>query len=217
MTPVRYQSLDKKRGTISRELGSQCRETSPPVPHPPTGESRVSLVGFKAENHPQQVDKRGADDAIDNRATPPEWFAEMHARFRFTLDAAASAENHKLPRYFTIADNGLEQSWAGERVWCNPPFSNLGAWAWKAWREINTTPLIVMLVPANRTEQPWWQDSIEPHRDKPGSFLRVEFIRHRRRFIAAGNSDVQRNERPPFGVCLLIWENPMAVPGGSAR
>lgn len=167
----------------------------------------MSLVGFKAENHPQQVDKRGADDAIDNRATPPEWFAEMHQRFAFTKDAAASVENHKLPRYWSIADDGLVQSWACERIWCNPPFSNLGAWVRKAWKE-SAAPLIVMLVPANRTEQPWWQNHVEPFRDRAGSPLRVEFIRHRRRFIAAGNAAVQSNERPPFGVCLLIWDRP---------
>lgn len=170
----------------------------------------MGMSRFSARNHPQQVAKRGPDDATDNRATPPEWFAEMHARFRFTVDAAASAENHKLQRYFDLRTNGLEQPWAGERVWCNPPFSNLGAWAQKAWKEIAVTPLIVLLVPANRTEQRWWQDDIEPFRDRPGSPLRVEFIRHRRRFIAAGNAEVQRNERPPFGVCLLIWQRPIA-------
>lgn len=166
----------------------------------------MGLSRFKARNHPQQVAVHGADDPTDNRATPPEWFAEMHARFNFTIDAAASAENHKLPRYFDRATNGLGQSWAGERVWCNPPFSDLGSWARKAWQEIGAAPLIVLLVPANRTEQTWWHDYIEPFRDRPGSPLRVEFIKQRRRFIAAGNAAVQANERPPFGVCLLVWE-----------
>jgi phage N-6-adenine-methyltransferase len=175
-----------------------------------TGETVARRYGgmtrFKASNHPQQVAKRGPDDATDNRATPPEWFAEMHARFNFTLDVAASRENCKLPRYINREDDGLVQSWAGERVWCNPPYSNLVSWALKAWREFPQAPLIVLLVPANRTEQPWWHECVEPFRDRPGSPLRVEFIKHRRRFIAAGNAAVQANERPPFGVCLLIWE-----------
>lgn len=173
----------------------------------------MSLVGFKAKNHRQQVSRRGADDPTDNRATPPDWFAEMHARFRFTLDAAASDENHKLPRYFTRQTDGLSQSWAGERVFCNPPFSRLGEWVRKAWAETHRTPLIVLLLPANRTEQPWWQDHVEPFRDRAGSPLRVEFVRHRRRFIAAGNAAVQANERPPFGVCLLVWQQPTAADG----
>lgn len=175
----------------------------------------MGLTRFKARNHPQQLGLRGADDAIDDRATPAEWFAEIHARFAFTLDVAASMENAKLPRYLSIDDNGLERSWAGERVWCNPPFSNLSAWAQKAWLEIATAPLIVLLVPANRTEQAWWQNFIEPFRDRSGSWLRVEFVRNRRRFIAAGRATVQANERPPFGVCLLIWERPLGLPAAS--
>lgn len=168
----------------------------------------MGLTRFKSSNHPQQVKKRGPDDATDNRATPVEWFAEMQARWEFTVDVAASAANHKLPRYFTIRDNGLMQPWTGERVWCNPPFSRIGAWVEKAWHESRAASLIVLLVPANRTEQAWWQDFIEPYRDRAGSPLRVEFIRQRRRFIASGNAAVQANERPPFGVCLLIWEWP---------
>lgn len=168
----------------------------------------MGLTRFSSRNHPQQVAARGPDDATDNRATPPEWFAEMHGRFQFTLDAAASAENTKLGRYFDIAVDGLSKSWAGERVWLNPPFSGMSKWVQKAWIECGRAELIVMLVPANRTEQPWWQDHVEPFRDRPGAWLRVEFIRHRRRFIAAGNASVQANERPPFGVCLLIWKRP---------
>jgi phage N-6-adenine-methyltransferase len=167
----------------------------------------MSLVGFKAQNHPQQVAVRDALDPIDDRATPLEWFEELNARFRFTLDAAASAANAKLPRFFDYDMNGLAQSWAGERVWVNPPFSNLGAWVEKAAIESWTSPLIVMVLPANRTEQGWWHEHIEPYRDK-GNGLRVEFVRGRKRFIAAGAVNVKSNERPPFGVCLLIWERP---------
>jgi phage N-6-adenine-methyltransferase len=171
----------------------------------------MGLSRYRARNHPQQVRTRGVDDAVDNRVTPLNWFSDVHLRFNFTLDVAASASNHKLPRYFDIATNGLSQPWVGERVWCNPPFSDITPWVQKAWIETQSAPVIVMLVPANRTEQAWWHQYIEPYRDRAGSPLRVEFIRHRLRFIAAGNSDVQANERPPFGVCLLIWEWPAVV------
>src|SRR5688572_30561268 len=107
----------------------------------------MSMVGFKAQNHPQQVAVRDALDPIDDRATPPEWFAELQERFKFTLDAAAAAHNTKLPRYFNYEANGLAQSWAGERVWCNPPFSNLAAWVKKAHEESTGCPLIVLLLP----------------------------------------------------------------------
>jgi phage N-6-adenine-methyltransferase len=161
--------------------------------------------GFKAQNHPQQVAVRDALDPIDDRATPPEWFAELHARFHFTLDAAAAPHNTKLPRYFTYEDNGLAQSWAGERVFCNPPFSNLPAWVKKAHEEAPRCQLIVLLLPANRCEQKWWHDYIEPYRDRR-SGLRVEFVKGRKRFIGAGENNVKANDRPPFGVCLVIWQ-----------
>jgi hypothetical protein len=36
--------------------------------------------------------------------------------------------------------------------------------------------LIVMLLPANRTEQGWWQKHIEPFRDRAMSRLTTEFL-----------------------------------------
>ena len=172
------------------------------------GAGRMSLVGFKANNHRQQVAKRGALDTIDDRATPEALFNEYERRFDFTLDAAASDENTKCIRWHTIKTNGLERKWTGERVWCNPPYSDLASWVAKAWRETEAAPVIVMLVPANRTKQAWWQDFVEPHRDRPGSRLRVEFRRGRDRFIRAGATSIGPNERPPFGCAALIWRAP---------
>jgi phage N-6-adenine-methyltransferase len=162
----------------------------------------MSLVGFRAQNHPQQSIR----DDVDDRATTPEVFEPLAERFGgFTLDVAAAPHNAKCDRYFTISDNGLAQSWAGERVWCNPPYSAIEPWVRKANAESERCPLIVMLLPANRTEQGWWQRHVEPRRDQPGGLLRVEFMPGRLRFIRSGQSTVGPNERPPFGCCLLIW------------
>jgi phage N-6-adenine-methyltransferase len=168
----------------------------------------VSVVGYKARNHPQQVDRRGADPAVDDRAITAEDFAPLHERFRFTVDAAATTENARLERYWTAEDDALVLSWAGERVWCNPPYSHpsLERWVDKAWTEWDRVPpeLIVMLVPANRTEQRWWQLRVEPLRDR-GCGLRTEFLPGRMRFLREGQKAIGPNERPPFGCCLLIW------------
>jgi phage N-6-adenine-methyltransferase len=177
----------------------------------------VSLIGFRGRNHPQQIDQHGARADVDDRGTPPEVFDPLNKRFRFTLDVAASAHNAKCKRYYTAEDHGEAQSWAGERVWCNPPYSDIGLWVSKAWMEQKSAELIVMLLPANRTEQRWWQDLVEPHRDRPGSRLRVEFLAGRLRFLVDGRGTLETlfgeqaghhkpNERPPFGCCLLIWE-----------
>lgn len=122
---------------------------------------------------------------MQQRGTPVGLFSELDSRFCFTLD--------------TVARNGLEQDWHGERVWCNPPWTDIRPWVKKAWAEF-ACPLVVMLLPANRTEQGWWHELVEPYRDRSGTILRVEFIQGRTRFVA--------EERPRFGCCLLIWERP---------
>ena len=170
------------------------------------------LLGFKAQNHPQQTSANGALDEVDDRATHPDNFNQWDERFGgFTLDVAAAPHNTKCEKFFTRADNGLEQSWAGERVWCNPPYSGLSDWLHKAWEQYPATKGIVMLLPANRVEQKWWQEYVEPFRDRPNSPLTVEFLPGRLRFIKAGQTDIGPNERPPFGCCLLIWKDPSCL------
>lgn len=181
----------------------------------------MSLAGFKASNHPQQTGKRGAVDAVDDRGTPQEFFDELSERFGgFTLDVAAAKHNAKCDDFMDVLDDGLSKIWQG-RVWCNPPYSDCGAWVRKAWtewlgalpyertvwwRRQSTAPdLIVMLLPANRVEQAWWQDLVEPYRDQPHSPLRVEFLRGRMRFDRPGWEKPAKGDRPPFGCCLLIW------------
>lgn len=190
----------------------------------------MSMVGFKAKNHHQQTATRGALDEVDDRGTKWEFIRSLELRFGgpFTLDVAAAEHNAKAERYYTRADNGLEQPWSrpggGTRVWCNPPYSrqkgvmDLGSWVEKAWREwLNDwgVQLIVMLVPNNRVEQAWWQDHVEPYRDRPHSPLSVEFQRGRMRFdMPPGWVEPDKGDRPPFGTALLIWqpgwETPMA-------
>jgi phage N-6-adenine-methyltransferase len=158
-------------------------------------------------NHPGQVARRGSvDDEVDDRSTPDDLFGPLHDRFSFTIDVAAAAHNAKLSRYWTRDDNGLEQSWADERVWCNPPYSALEPWARKAWAERDWCPLVVMLLPANRTEQGWWQRHIEPYRDRRRWNLRTEFLPGRPSFgPPPGRVATGPGKRPLFGLVLAIW------------
>lgn len=165
----------------------------------------VSIVGFKAQNHRQQTARRGALDKVDDRRTPDSLWLPLHEEFAFTLDAAASPDNTKCGRFFTVGDNGLEQSWVEDRVWCNPPYSDCGAWVEKANAEMwKGCKLIVMLLPANRTEQGWWQEHVEWHR-RAGR-IETRFLAGRLRFdVPAGTYSDPRGNRPPFGCALLIW------------
>ncbi len=165
----------------------------------------MTLVGFKAQNHPQQVEAGGSLDGVDDRATEVGFFRVLDERFGFSIDVAASEANTKCERYYDRVKDGLAQSWAGERVWCNPPYSSIAPWVGKAWAETGAE-LVVMLLPANRTEQTWWQELVEPYRDRQGSPLSVEFLPGRLRFLKPGQVNIGANERPPFGCCLMIWQ-----------
>jgi len=162
----------------------------------------VSVVAFKAKNHPQQA----ATDSVDDRWTPDYVFAPLTAEHGFTLDVCASISNAKCSRFFTAEEDGLVQSWAREVVWCNPPYSNIGAWVKKALTEVRSggCPKVVMLLPANRTEQGWWQDLIEPVRDLPGSGVATRHLRGRINFGKPGNPTGKYNSSCPFGSVLLI-------------
>lgn len=186
--------------------------------------------GYKPKNHPHQTQKRGVDDAVDDRETPADIYDPLHAEFGFTLDAAAARHNAKCKRFFArapwtpfearqvglwpeswvdhpeaIAMDGLSQDWPeGEAIWCNPPFSELYPWVEKAH---GCRATVVMLLPANRTEQPWWQEFVEPYRDRSFRMPETRFLGGRRTFThhgeAIGNSTSQV---PPFGIVLVIWD-----------
>ena len=92
--------------------------------------------------------------------TPPELFAALHREFGFTVDAAASDANALLPRYWTAETDGLAQSWAGEVVWCNPPYgAETKKWTRKAREEAAKGATAVLLIPAS-TDTAWWHDDV---------------------------------------------------------
>lgn len=174
----------------------------------------MSLVGFKAKNHRQQTRKRGADDTVDDRITPQWLFDELNQKHGpFTVDVAASAANRKCSRFYDLTTNGLEQSWHGEHVWCNPPYSNIGIWVAKAMHEVfvNGCPRAVLLLPSNRTEQQWWQAQIEPVRDR-GRGVSTDFLSRRINFGTPANPDGKYNSSSPFGLVVVTLECPKEEP-----
>lgn len=136
-------------------------------------ENQAVIAGMKARNN-GRYNGNGRE-----WATPPEIFNPLHAEFDFTLDACATAGNAKLPRFYTEAQNGLAQSWAGERVFMNPPYGReIYAWTQRArMREFGT--LVVGLLPAS-TDLAWW------HEDVVGGGAEVRYLRGRVRFLTDG-------------------------------
>lgn len=88
------------------------------------------------------MDKVHFSTGKDDWGTPQDLFDALNKEFNFTLDPCADDNNHKCAKYYTIEQDGLAQSWAGETVFCNPPYSrktktNAGqiAWVQKCYKE----------------------------------------------------------------------------------
>ncbi len=115
----------------------------------------------------------------DEWSTPADLYAVLDREFGFDLDVCATAGNAKTADYFTLANSGLDQPWAGRRCFMNPPYSKIGAWMDKAYREALAGALVVCLVPA-RTDTRWFWASAQP--------AQVRFLPGRLKFGNGKNS-----------------------------
>lgn len=124
--------------------------------------------------------------------TPQKIFDILDWEFHFTLDPCSTDANAKCRKHYTIADDGLKQSWGGETVFCNPPYGRqIGKWVRKALhesRQEDTT--VVLLIPA-RTDTDWF------HRYVYGR-AEIRFIRGRLRY---GGADMNA----PFPTMVVIF------------
>lgn len=119
-------------------------------------------------------------------ATPPEVYAALDAEFGFTLDPCPIDDAERIMEF-----DGLARSWAGERVFCNPPYGPvIGKWLAKA-REAE---LAVFLIPS-RTDVKWWHDYAMQADE-------IRFIKGRLKFGGSKNA-------APFPSCVLVYR---AVP-----
>ncbi|EKT6152016.1 DNA methylase [Escherichia coli] len=76
----------------------------------------------------------------DDWRTPSPIFRNLHREYSFSLDGAATEHDTLLPRF---TDDIHNQSWVGERVFCNPPFSMTERFLLKA----SEADLAVFLIP----------------------------------------------------------------------
>ena len=88
----------------------------------------------------------------DEWSTPQATFDALHDEFDFQIDLAASADNHKLPEFFSLTCSALDQAWHRDfrRGWLNPPYSRglCAKFIDKAAEERQRGFLTVMLLPA---------------------------------------------------------------------
>jgi phage N-6-adenine-methyltransferase len=151
------------------------------------------LGGARSKNN-GRYNGRGRD-----WGTPPELFAQLDAEFHFELDPCATTASAKCARYFTEADNGLEQDWGCARVFMNPPYGReIYAWTRKARKSAQAGALVVGLLPAS-TDLAWWHD------DVVAAHAEVRYLRGRVRFLTGGPYRASGF----FASVVVIWR-----PGG---
>ena len=102
-------------------------------------------------------------DAIHYSSKSSEWetprslFDILNNQYNFSLDPCCTEVNRLCEKFYTKEKNGLAQSWAGERVFMNPPYGRgISAWVQKAFEEsLHPHTSVVALVPA-RTDTKWF-------------------------------------------------------------
>lgn len=111
--------------------------------------------------------------------TPQDFYDKLDREFHFTLDPCCQDYNHKCEKYYTSEMDGYSRSWAGEVVFCNPPYGRaIGKWVKKCYEEAqNKNTTIVLLVPA-RTDTRWFHDYIYNKKN-----VEIRFVKGRLKFI----------------------------------
>jgi site-specific DNA-methyltransferase (adenine-specific) len=127
----------------------------------------------------------------DEWPTPQPLFDQLDAEFHFTVDVCATSENAKCTRYYTKAENGLQQNWSNEIAWMNPPFGHcIKFWMEKAFESSYLGSTVVCLVPA-RTDTRWWH-RFAMHSDE------IRVLDRRLQFIGAA-------QKAPFPAALVVF------------
>lgn len=132
----------------------------------------------------------------DEWATPDHIYDALDAEFHFTLDPCATDQNHKCDRYFTQSENGLLQNWGRQRVFCNPPYSQIAAWVEKAYRESMQDGTVIVLLIPSRTDTKYFHNFIYNRSE-------IRFIKGRLKFGEAINS-------APFPSMIVIFRGAYA-------
>lgn len=142
----------------------------------------------------------------DDWETPQDFFDKLNTQYHFTLDPCSSNTNAKCSKHYTERDNGLEQDWGGEVVFCNPPYSRKGGqdlWVKKCYEESlkpNTT--VVALLPARTDTKRFHQYILNK--------AEIIWIEGRLVFEINGKPILDKNGRPqgaPFPSMVCIWGN----------
>lgn len=101
-----------------------------------------------------------------------------------------------LEAHYTAEDDGLSKSWAGEVVFCNPPYGReIKHWVAKCHEESKHAK-VMLLIPA-RTDTAYFHDHIYHDADE------IRFLRGRLKFELNGIP----GDAAPFPSMIVIYNN----------
>jgi phage N-6-adenine-methyltransferase len=127
--------------------------------------------------------------------TPDELWRPINEMQNIDLDPCAGDGTCIGDTNYTVADDGLEQSWEGV-VWLNPPFSQKMQWFEKAQAELDSIETLYVVTPDSTNVQSWWHDTLAQFCSWVWfSYGRVQYV------------DPETNEKagsPSFGSALHI-------------
>jgi len=124
-------------------------------------------------------------------ATPQDLFDELNKEFGFLCDVAATKENAKCKKFYSLEDSGLDHDWEKSNF-MNPPYGgHTGTWIKKAYEESLKGRTTVCLI-VSSSDRSYWHEYIFPYASQ------IRFIRGRLHFNNSKSS-------APFASALVIF------------
>lgn len=136
--------------------------------------------------------------------TPPGFFKKLDKHYNFTLDPCATEDSAKCEKYYTVEDDGLSKSWAGETVFMNPPYGRkIGTWIQKAYNESkNNNTTVVCLIPS-RTDTKYWHNYCMKAQE-------IYLVKGRLKFGSTSNTT---GNSAPFPSAVVVFKSGFAPVG----
>ena len=161
------------------------------------------MINAQRHGYPLNPASRSRNNRIEYE-TPDEVFDHYDRLYHFYMDVCASAQNHKVRRYFTAETDALTQDWIGP-CWMNPPYVRIRRWAEKAHLESLKGATVVGLLPA-WIAAAWFHEFVVP-------FAQIAFLRRRLRFIGPEAEGYQAT----FPSMIAVWPRSAAIKSSSAH
>jgi site-specific DNA-methyltransferase (adenine-specific) len=145
----------------------------------------------------------------DNWSTPQELFDVLNAEFHFTIDAAASAENHKCSTWYgpggqhedALALVEWGRPFCRETIWINPPYSRglQGKFIQKAAQQCRVNNhTVVMLLPARTDTKAFHAHIYDASKWQAREGVEIRFLPGRLKFGGAKDS-------APFPSMIVVF------------